>query len=163
MTVFHAQANKNGELVYGPKAERLLREVAKRNPGKIFKTELDDRPTLEMIRFFHIVVLYFLYQHEPGVFQNFDEARESIKLQYNPKTAINEEGERVVVGGSMTDVFKSKRKTHAMLERVERGFMENGYEYPDSEAFHEWLLTIPGPEEVYPPLQRLIDRFNSKK
>ena len=108
------------------------------------------------------VTQYFFYQHDPGVFDNFREAREALKLAANPVLVKMLTGGGVTAPGSTVD--KSDKWFAAFLERIHHDvFLANGYEFPDPDDYAEWCNSAPSPYEVYPPLEQMIRNYKNNK
>lgn len=159
---------KNGDFRFSSPYHRQMFERMKReNEGKELRVEPDNEDVDQMQKFFSgPVCRYFFYQHERGVFQNFAEVRETLKLEANPKRVYNLKTRRYDTQGGSTQGH-SKRwwqnsKETGFLDKVQRMFQQNGYEFPDSEDYKDWLKRAPAADEVYPPLQRLIEIYNKR-
>ena len=139
---------------------RIQRNALQKDAGKMADIVIDRRANAKKIGFFEgPITQYFFYQHEKGVFDNFREAREALKLELNPKYIKNVKGKSVITAGSLEKVYESNRATTVLLEKAQDFFMQNGYIFPDSEDYKKWRDSAPGPDEVYPPLQKLADKW----
>ena len=126
--------------------------------GKYLKLELDEPISGNKRRFFEgAVVPYFFYQHSIGVFEDFKDARECLKREFNPVFVKRFNGSIETQGGSTSG--KSDKWFAAFLEKIQDRFMREGYEFPDSEDYKKWEDSAPDPGEIYPPLKRLVDDY----
>lgn len=149
------QLNK-GEL---PRFYKWLAE----NEGADFELREWKPTTWSKRKFFEgPVTQYFFYQHEPGAFDNFHEAREALKLECNPVRVKGITPGFAVTGAGST-ANKPDKWFAAFLERIHHDvFLANGYEFPDPENYQEWLDSAPGPGEAYPPLELLVKNYKRK-
>lgn len=160
MTVFLGQFNKGWLSFGGNFNESRLRDFAKKNENMSFRLEPDTRPNVELIRFFEgAIVPSFFYQHAAGTFDTFKDARECLKYEFNATYGKDLQGRRIKQGGSLAEVYKSKMKTRAFIDKIQNYFLQNGYEFPDSEDYKRWTDSAPAPDEVYPPIARLIKLY----
>lgn len=160
MTVFIAQS-KDGQLKLSEFNAARFRDWLKKNPNKWIRIEPDEPPTFSLRKFFEgPVVQYYFYQHNVGVFRDFRDARESLKREFNPEWIINAKGEREMVGGSTAK--RSKQWWIVFLQRIEQYFLQNGYEFPISKEYDNWLKSAPNVDEIFPPLLRLIDTYKKQ-
>lgn len=130
--------------------------------GKHAIIEIDDKPSAQMRRFFEgAVVPYVFYQHPESGWETFRDAREALKVEFLPSYTI-----RTINGGrialSRSSASLNKAKFSAFVEAVIRWLEENQYEVPDNEDYKRWENSAPGKGEVYPPLQRIIDKFKAR-
>jgi hypothetical protein len=158
---------KDGSFTFGSLAsQERAKKWLKKHEGRKVRIQ-DELPISgQMRRFFEgAVVPYFAYQHfipsEVGGYRrmSFKEAREALKLQFNPQYVTTIEGDRKVTGGSTK---MSKAKMEEMLELILHWSTENGYEFPDSEDYKKWRDSGPLVGEVYPPLKRIIELSDNK-
>jgi hypothetical protein len=148
--------SKNGKLViFHETAFRLFLEE---NEGKRMKITVDDQVTSNMRRFFEgAVVPFFALQNEiDGKKLSFQDARETLKLEFNPKYVRKLNGKLEIIGGSTTNL--NKEKFRLFLEKIISYMEENGYEIPDSEDYIKWRDSGPMVGEIYPPLKRLMEK-----
>lgn len=136
------------------------REYLKKKSGKRVKIVVDERANTEKIKFIEgAITPYYFYQHNIGVFNDFRDARYSLKKLFNLGWYINPEGEQEEVIEGMAKIYSNKTKTQKFIDSCQRMFEQNGYEFPDSENYNKWVDSAPAAEAVYPPLQLLIDRY----
>lgn len=132
-----------------------------KNEGAYLIIQVDDEPTAQMRRFMEgAIVPYYFYQNPKSGWTNFKECREALKLAHNFTFVNDREGksQRTALSTSMT-----KEKFKEFLGRIERDFQENGFEFPDSEAYRAWTDSAPGVGEVYPPLEALKQRYEEAR
>lgn len=114
-------------------------------------------------RFFSgAVAKYFFYQHEKGVFQNFAEAREALKLYGNPIRAYDLKTKKWIISAGTTTGKTVKWWDEKFLPRLEYIFNQSGYLYPDSTEYNDWAKRGPAKNEIFPPLLMLIEQYNKK-
>lgn len=152
--------NDDGSLTPSPNQRAYLVKFV----GKDFVGEPDERSNVEKIKFIEgAITPYFYYQHLKGVYQNFKEARNGLKWACNwTGFEIDEKGEQREVTKSMSDIYSSKTRTQWFIDMAEQYFRENGYRFPDSEHYRAWEKMAPDKGAVYPPLQELVDKYNSE-
>jgi len=132
------------------------------NAGKRVIIAIDQRTNIEKQQFIEgAIVPYYFYQHNIGVFRDFSDARNSLKeicgmLRYY----VNAKGDQRTDLDSMSEIYANNSRTKDFIDQSEIYFMENGYEFPDCEDYKKWRDSVPGADEVYPPLKRLIDKYN---
>ncbi len=149
---------KNGQMELGDFNKALLQDWMKANNGKKIRIEPQELPSYSVRKFFEAAVVpYFFYQHNKGVFDNFKEAREALKVELYPVWIKDISGNRLKVGGSTAG--KNKEWWNVFLEKAADLFMSYGYEFPDSAAYKKWIESSPMINEIYPPLQRLIEAY----
>lgn len=128
-----------------------------------------DEPTSTQLRRFYegAVCPYFAYQHllvdekrQCWRRMGFPEAREALKLEFNPIYIKSIKGSRETVGGTTTAFNKEEFREY--VEKILSWFEQNGYEKPDSEEYKKWVSSAPMLGEVYPPLERII-KISDKK
>ncbi len=156
----HLKITEQGELTLSPHHRVYLSKFH----GKDFVGEVDMRATNELRRFMEgAVKQYFFYQHLPGVFKDFSEARETLKIIANhTKYAYTPKGTKIEIPRSMSEVYSSSQKAKDFLEKLQVYFMENGYEFPSSEHFKDWQDTAVMKGEEYPPLISLKEKYNKQ-
>lgn len=160
----------NGEMEMGKQNEAILHDWLAKNPKKYIRISPEEPPTYSLRKFFEgAVVPYYFYQHNIGVYRDFRDARESLKLEFNPIWIINSKGERQQIGGSTLDKNKDwwnnefdKNKPQGFLKKIETYFLQNGYEFPDSETYKKWYESAPFPDEIFPSLKRLIELYKKQ-
>lgn len=162
MEVFRGKI-KDGVLKFFKADMQRLEKFYRENEGA--DVELRDwKPTNYSKRKFFEgpVTQYFFYQHEPGAFENFKEAREALKLECNPVRVKGiTPGFAITAGGSTAE--KSDKWFANFLERIQHQvFLPNGYEFPDSEEYNAWINSAPGIGEVYPPVELLAKNYKRK-
>jgi len=134
--------------------------LQKRAGSSVF-IEIDRRTTAEKQGFLEgAIVPFFFYQHMRGVFRDFGDARYSLKKLFNVKKYINADGKTEIVADSMKLIYDSNTKTQEYINKCQEYFMQNGYQFPDSEDYKKWLMGDPTREQIYPPLHRLIEKYN---
>lgn len=153
----HVPINKDGELLTTPNQKAHLAKSA----GKDALIEIDERTTDEKQRFIEgSIVPYFYYQHLKGVYKDFKDARSGLKWATNHTTfELDQTGKQKEVTRSMSEIYASNKRAQDFIDRCESYFMENGYEFPDSSHFNDWKDRSPLKDEVYPPLQRLVEKY----
>ena len=149
-------------VLIGDKTLTFTSDLAKHkffeHKGKHAIIEIDDKPSSQMRRFFEgAVVPYVFYQHPAAGWETFRDAREALKAEFLPAYAKSLKGDRVKIARSTASL--SKAKFRIFVETVLRWLEENEYEVPDSEDYKRWENSAPGPDEVYAPLQRIIDKY----
>lgn len=128
-----------------------------KNEGAYLIVQIDDEPTAEMRRFYEgAVVPYYFLQNPQSGWKDFRECREALKLEHNFTFVKDRTGKSHKVSMS-TSVSKEKFKE--FIGKCERDFMENGFEWPDPEAYKAWQDSAPGPGETYPPLEALKEKY----
>lgn len=148
----------DGRLSIGEIQKAQLNDWLRSNPRKYVRIEPQEPPTYNVRKFFEgAVTPYFFYQHNPGIFRDFRDARESLKLEFNPVWIVNAKGDRQMIGGSTQG--RSKEWWFTFLGRVQDYFMQNGYEFPDSEEYKKWVASAPLVDELFPPLERLVEAY----
>ena len=149
----YSRINNEGEIYLTP----VQKEYLKKHVGKQVVITLDERTNLEMIGFFEgAVVPYFFYQS--GIaFKDFSDSRECLKLEFYPIKVTNLRGDIVKIAGSMAKLYESKERMKLFLDKIQHYFADQEFEFPNSEDYKKWRDNAPGPEEIYPPLQSLID------
>lgn len=153
----HSKITKDGKVPLTPMQQDWL----KKHAGKNISIALDERSSIEMIKFFEgAVVPYFFYQSGMA-FETFKDARNTLKLEFNPEKVLKLNGEWSVSAKSMSEVYQNKERFRLLLDKIQKYFAENEYEFPDSEDFKKWRDSAPLPEEIYPPLKLLIDNHAS--
>lgn len=134
-----------------------------RNKGKLAWLTIDDLPTTNIRRYFEgALVPAVFYQHYTkyadgniGVWKDFKECREALKLEFLASYATSLDGERIRTSQSTANL--TKRAFTAFVERISRWLEENEMEIPDPEEYKAWLNSAPPPGEIYPQLARLKD------
>lgn len=130
--------------------------------GKEVVIEIDDRPTGNMRRYFEgAVVPAMYYQHPHSGWHDFRDCREAIKLEFLPGYVKSLKGKRTKYAKS-TDSL-SKKGFGQFLETLTRYFAENGLEIPDPESYKAWRDSAPPAGEIYPPLERMMLRYDEAK
>lgn len=150
--------SKNGKLVIIH--ETAFRQFLEENEGKRMKISVDDDVTNNMRRFFEgAVVPFFALQNEiDGKKVSFQDARETLKIEFNPKYVRKLDGTLEIIGASTTNL--NKERFRAFLEKILEYMTENGYEVPDSDDYIKWRDSGPMVGEIYPPLKRLLEQNN---
>lgn len=155
---FRMQVQPDGSLSFGaPRTVYLMKERLKKVPGAYVNCELDTRETPAKRRFFEgAVTAYWFYQNPRSKWKSMAEARENLKLRWNAKETFDTEGNSIFLPKS-TKI--SNRAFAEMLMHMQDDWSEEGYEWPDSEGYEEWLLTNPAPGIEYPPVLRLKEKY----
>lgn len=151
---------KNGEILFSsPVAKRAFFE---RNNGKDAIIDIDDAPTANSRRYFEgALVPAVFYQHPKSGWIDFKDCREALKLEFLPGYTQTIGGVRAKIARSTTEL--NKTGFAALLETITRWMAENGLEVPDPDDFKAWRDSAPGSQEVYPPLARMRQLYNSAK
>lgn len=152
----------NGQINFGtPARAARIQEMLKANEKQYFYITRDDRESDHMRRFFEgAVVPYYFYQNPNSGWENFEEAREALKLEHNFRYVNDKEGKRQKISRS---TMMPKYLFVEFLGKVQRDFEENGFEYPDAEAYKSWEDTAPAPGEEYDPLKKLKAKYELEK
>lgn len=152
------QINQDGSLSYGTERnEILIKERLKEWSGMYVKCEVDTRETIEKRRFFEgAVTPYWFYQNPKSGWKTLAEARDNLKLRWNGKDTFEANGKAIRI--PLSTKISNKRFAE-MLMVMERDWTEEGYEWPDSEAYNAWMLTFPPPGAEFPAVQRLKDKY----
>lgn len=150
---------KDGELAPTLNQKTYLQKHVNKN----FIGNVDERTTVEKQKFVEgAIVPYYFYQM-PNVFNNFADARYSLKiLADHTEFRINPRGKREMVVKSMADIYESNPKTTAFIDKVQDYFFKNGFLFPDSQHFREWDDTSTSKDDIYSPLQSLINDYNKQ-
>ena len=153
----HIKILKDGSLEASPNQKAFL----VKHFGKNFVGEPDDRASDEKRRFIEGAIKpYFFYQHLPGVYKDFREAREGLKWACDyTKFEVDHRGMRREVTRSMNDIYASTKKCVWFIDQCDVYFKENGYRFPDPDHFKEWENSSPLAGAVYPPLQKLLTAY----
>ena len=156
----HSIIQKDGTIPLSENQQAFFQK----NAGKRVNIEIDERSTLEKQRFIEgAIVKYWFYQHMPGVFENFEQARDSLKTGVHHVTwTYDHHGKKITKLRSMSEVYANNRKAADFIDKCNRLFMEQGYEFPDPDAFKEWEASGPPPGAVYPPLIDLMARYKQE-
>ncbi len=149
--MFHSKIQKDGSL----SLSSLQKQFLVKHAGKEVKVEVDETPTSEMRRFFEGAIVPYAFYQSDLAWEDFRETREALKLEFNFAYTLDLGGKRAKVAKSTTTLSKERFKR--FLDEIEAWFRENGYEFPDPEQFKAWRDSAPDANEIYPPLQRLID------
>jgi hypothetical protein len=153
---------KEGLVYFGGRVATMRAlEILKKHEGKYGKLTVDDRESAQMRRFFDgAVVRYWFFQNPHAGWKTFEDARDNLKLRWNPRHTTDQDGKFVTVPGS---TMMSRKRFAAMLETMNKDWAEEAYEYPDPEAYKLWQDSAPAPDAVYPPLQALIDKYHHER
>lgn len=160
-----------GRIIFGKDtthAQALFQMWLDDHNGKRVIITIDDPTSTQFRRFFEgAVVPYYAYQQhlfdqEQQVWRRFSfiEARENLKLEFNPSYLMGRGGKRQTVAGSTA--LLNKAQFGAFLEKIQHWFLENGYQFPNSEDHNKWMKTAPLVGEVYPPLKKIIELSDIK-
>ncbi len=123
--------------------------------GKQVFVQIDERTTVEKQRFIEGAIVPYYYYQMPNVFNNFADARYSLKiLADHTEYRINPRGKSEVVVKSMAEIYQSNPKTVEFIDKVQDYFMRNGYVFPDSSHWKNWSDTA-DKDEIYPPLMEI--------
>ena len=140
---------------------KMYAQFARENDGKRAKLSIDDDISYDMRKYFEgAIVPYFFFQSEVS-FKSIKEAREALKLEFGKKKYQRNIKGTIQILVISTSEYR-KNDFVAFLERLQGYFMENGFEWPDSEDFKKWRDSSPMIGEIYPPLKRLVDIYNKK-
>ncbi len=166
MSHFIAQIiNSKPELNHGDNTTNHARfgDFLKANERKFLKIELVEPPVFSLKKFFEgPVVQYYFYQHGLKVpFRDFRDARESLKLLFNPIKIITSTGDVKTVPGSLSG--KNAKFYDLFLKNIEKYFKENKYEFPNSQEYNDWIKTAPSVNELYKPVIHLVEVYKKKK
>lgn len=155
---FRLQIKPDGTLSPGEeRTEIILREQLKAYAGKYVKCQVDTRETIEKRRLFEgPVTAYWFYQNPRSGWKTLAEARENLKLRWNAKDTFMADGTPIRI--PMSTKISNKRFAE-MLDQMQKDWAEEGYEFPDPEAFNAWELTFPPVDVEYPPVQRLKEKY----
>lgn len=140
-----------------------FRDFCRANQDKFVNIELEEPPVFSLVKFFEgPVVQYYFYQHGLVVpLRNFRDAREALKLKFNPIEIIADDGSKKIVAGSLSG--KGSKFYNSFLEIIEKYFKEKGYEFPDSKEYNDWIKTAPGASEIFIPVTYLVEAYNKNK
>lgn len=149
---------ENGQISFGnEKRTEVIKEILRKNEGEYFNLVHDNRESAKMRRFFEgAVVPYYFFQNPKSGWKNFAECRESLKLEHHFTFVNNRYGESQKVAKS---TMVNRESFSNFLEKIERDFNENGFEWPDHKAFKAWEDSAPKAGEVYPPLLKLKEKY----
>lgn len=152
------QVQEDGTLSFGaPQTVAIMKARLKKYPNKYVNCELDIRETPEKRRFFEgAVTAYWFYQNPRSKWKTLVEARENLKLRWNSKETFDTEGNSIFLPQS---TMISNKRFGEMLLKMQDDWADEGYEWPDPEAYNEWLLTNPAPGIEYPPVLRLKEKY----
>lgn len=155
---FRMQVQEDGSLSFGARrTEIIMMERLKNYPLKYVNCELDIRESPAKRRFFEgAVTAYWFYQNPRSKWKTLLEARENLKLRWNAKETFDTEGNSVFLPQSTK---MSNKRFGEMLSEMQDDWAEEGYEWPDPEAYDAWLLTNPPPGVEFPPVVRLKEKY----
>ena len=114
-------------------------------------------------RFAHgTVPKYLFYQHPASGWKDFGEAREALLDELVPAD------EYYSLKGRMTKRIQTTRKRSskwmmALSMKMQDWFMQNGFEFPDSEDYFKWIESAPPPNSEYPPLLKLKESYKKEQ
>lgn len=143
-----------------------------RAEGKHIIITLDESPTAEKRRYFEgCLVPVMFYSHPHSGWGSFADAREILKVNFLPIKLVETDkplkglgrGNALVVP-STTNL--SNKAFGEFIEAIVAWLRENVMvpeEAFDPENYKMWRDSAPSPEEVYPPLARLKERYDSEK
>ena len=156
-----ATISNSGEIILSENQTAYLQK----NAGKQIYCSIDERTNTEKVAFFEIIVKYFFYQHNIGVFRDFSDARYSLKKMIgHTEFKINPNGELEETVRSMSEIYESNTKTTQAIEKCDEYFRENGFQFPDSEHFKNFKDTnVDKGASEYPPIISLIEKYNQNK
>jgi hypothetical protein len=86
---------------------------------------------------------------------SIEEARNCLKLEFNPVYTTDINGDRKVEGGDTSKL--NKAKFQKFIDDIIDWMEMQGYIVPNSEDYKAWRDSAPAVGEIYPPLQRLIN------
>lgn len=152
------QIQPDGSLSFGePRTEILTKEKLKQWAGRYVNCQVDTRETIEKRRFFEgPVTAYWFYQNPRSGWKTLAEARENLKLRWNAKDTFMADGTPVRIPLS-TKI--SNKRFGEMLLNMQHDWDEEGYEWPDPDAFKEWEFTNPPPGAEFPPVLKLKEKY----
>ncbi len=161
MEIFKATVKEGQPTLLGYEADRW-RKWAKENEGHELEVRQFRRMTYNQRKFFEgPVSQYFFYQHDPGAYQNFKEARDTLVLEAYPIKVRTLKGEWVVKGGSTAN--KTDKWMSALIDRIHHQIFEpNGYEFPDPQEYENWINSAPMGMEIFPPLKLLKENYERR-
>lgn len=155
---FRMQILPDGNLSFGTeRTDYLMREKLKQWSGRYVNCSVDVRETIEKRRFFEgAVVPYWFYQNPKSGWRTLAEARDNLKLRWNARDTFMADGSpvRIPISSKM-----SNKRFADMLLNMQHDWDEEGYQWPDPDAYKEWEHTYPPVGAVYPPVQRLKDSY----
>lgn len=145
--------NPNGTLELKPGQKQYLAKYT----GKYAIIEVDMRTTVEKQGFIEkAIATFFFFQHLPGVYKDLKDARTGLKWATNhTKWELDDKGGRKEVTRSMSEIYASNKKAQEFIDKCQEYFMKNGYEFPDSQHFLEYIDSAPMKGDEYPPLVEL--------
>lgn len=151
---------KNGNVVFDhPRAKGVFMRAAE---GKDVQVLLDEKASENMRRFFEgALVQAMFYLHPHAGWENFKDAREALKLEYRPGWTTNFKGERIKYARSMTDI--SKKELTSMVEEIVNYVHTNFAVDLDPEDYVRWRDSVPAAGEMYPPMQRLKEKWEAER
>lgn len=152
------QIREDGSLSFGTeRTEILMKEKLRKWPHKYVKCEVETRESPAKRRFFEgPVTAYWFYQNPRSKWKTLVEARENLKLRWNAKETFDTEGNSIFLPQS-TKI--SNKRFGEMLLKMQQDWDEEGYEWPDPDAYEEWLHTNPAPGLEFPPVARLKEKY----
>lgn len=152
--------SKNGEIFLGgADSHERLKKWLKFHDRKRLRIEVEEPSSYNMQKFFEgAVVPFFALQHPlNGKHMGFKGARDALKREFNPVYVVSITGDKKIEGGSLSELYRNKAKMLKFMDRVQNYFLQNGYEFPDSEDYKKWRDSAPDVGEIYPPLKRLFE------
>lgn len=166
--VFHAQS-KNGKLYFGTEYNKNRFSVfLKENDGVRIKIIPNTDISYNKRKFFEgAIVPFFALQHlvrdkegNPKI-MSYEEARNCLKLWFNPEYARTQDGEVVEIAGS-SKKLNNKEFTERLIEQPLTYMRENGFLLPNEDDYKQWRDSAPAVKEVYPPIARLLAEAKEK-
>lgn len=153
---------EKGEISLGTGARvDKIKEILKNNEGEYFYLVHDNRESAQMRKYFEgAVVPYYFYQNPKSGWKNFAECREALKMEHNFAFVNDRTGKPQKMAKS---TMMNRQAFRDFLEKVENDFRENGFEWPDSEAYKSWQDSAPDLGEIYPPLLKLKQQYETDK
>lgn len=155
---FRLRVQPDGSLSAGTeRTEYYLNEKLKQFAGRDVNCQVDTRETPEKRRFFEgPITAYWFYQNPKSGWRNMQEARDNLKLRWNARDTFMADGSPVRI--PMSTKITNKRFADMLLQ-IQHDWDEEGYEFPDPEAFKEWEATDPSIGAEYPPVLRLKEKY----
>lgn len=152
------QIQNDGSLSYGTERnEFFTKEKLKQFAGRYVICQVDTRETIEKRRFFEgAVTPYWFYQNPRSGWKTLAEARDNLKLRWNARDTFTADGSpvRIPISSKM-----SNKRFGEMLLTMQHDWDEEGYTWPDPDAYKEWELRFPPPGAIYPPVQTLKAKY----
>lgn len=153
---------RESQIIFSSETARM--NFFARANGKDVLLTIDERPSQEIRAYFEgCVVPAFYYWHPSSGWSTFSDAREVLKLQFLQSREIRTlDGKLITQTQSLADVGNERFKE--FVTNVTEWMIENGMPAAvlDSESYKLWRDLAQKPGAVYPPLQRLMDDYESQ-